>query len=453
MDMTLLNMNDPGDSAKESMNRLPPAPVSLEAVGLRRQFMVDLILKHLYLGGEMAVGVLARRLRLPVSVIMPVLDFMRVVRLLEVPQRGSFDADIRFALSDSGRSRAGQALERNRYVGPTPVPWTDYCERVRRQSLARPVVTRERLQQALASVAADDELIDQLGAALNSGRGIYLHGPPGVGKTTLAEHLVRCLGGTVLIPHAVAVGDEIIRVFDPLAHRARPAASLEGGGARLQREPIADERWVVCDTPAVFAGGELTLSMIDLQFDPVDRFYTAPLQMKANGGLFIIDDLGRQRVSAPELLNRWIVPLDRGVDFLSLQSGGKLDVPFDVRLIFSSNLQPSQLDDEAFIRRLGYCIAMGPIAPQAYRELMAHACRREGVAFDEPSARYLIEVLYPRSGLPLLAAHPFDLVGRIGDRARFRGETPRLSEDALDWAWRSLANMQSLRVVEPGVSL
>jgi hypothetical protein len=438
MDMTDLTPGRGNPEAVPLANQIPSAPLTLEASGLRRQFLVDLLLKHFYQGGEMAAVSLSERLRLPLSLLMQVLDFMRVVRLLDVPQRGSFDADIRYGLSDAGRARAGEALERNRYVGPAPVTWAHYCEQVRRQSLSMYQIRREDLEQALATLAIDESLTEQLGAALNSGRGIYLHGPAGSGKTTLAEYLARCLGGSVLIPHAVLAGEDIIQLFDPLVHRVQPGCSaVVSSGPSLERDRGGDGRWVVCDRPAVFAGGELTLSMVELQLDPVNRYYTAPLQMKANNGLFIIDDLGRQKVPARELLNRWIVPLDRRVDFLGLHGGAKLELPFDVQLIFSSNLLPSQLDDAAFVRRLGYRIAMGAISPQSYRELLALACRREGLAYDEVAARYLVEVLHPRSSLPLLASHPFDVIARIGDRARYLGEVPQLNQASIDWAWRT----------------
>ncbi len=456
MDMTELKPRRQTEAAAPPTSPLPAAPMSLESTGLRRQFLVDLLLKHLYQGGEMAAVSLSDRLKLPLSLLIHVLDFMRVVRLLEVPQRGNFEADIRYGLSDTGRARAGEALDRNRYVGPAPVTWTVYCEQVRRQSLDKRPIRREDLEQALAPLALDESLNEQLGAALNSGRGIYLHGPAGAGKTTLAEYLARCMGGSVLIPHAILAGDDIIQLFDPLVHRAQSVLvgdSQTQVGRSLQREMAGDGRWIVCDRPAVFAGGELTLDMVELQLDPVNRYYVAPLQMKANNGLFIIDDLGRQKVPARELLNRWIVPLDRRVDFLGLQGATKLELPFDVQLIFSSNLRPSELDDDAFVRRLGYRISMGAISARTYRELLAHACRREGLAYDEGAARYLIDILHPRSALPLLASHPFDLIGRIGDRARYLGENPALTDETLDWAWRSFfdsqASAEQMRELQP----
>ncbi|RIK99081.1 MAG: ATPase [Burkholderiales bacterium] len=416
--------------------RIPVEPIrppqSLEATGLSDAVVFDLVLKHLRRHGDCSTAELAMLIALPVPVLDRLLGFLRTERLVEIPGRGNFDADVRFSLTDLGRARAEDAFQRNRYIGAAPVSLADYVAQVGRQRISGARIAPDRLAQVLQPLVLPPELIATLGAAVNSQRPMFLYGPSGAGKTWLAEHLVDVIEGAIWVPHAIEVDGEIIQVFDPIVHRPI-GASHAGGSFDRSRQP--DGRWVLCERPVVKLGGEMTLSMMDLELDPVTRFYKAPAQLKANNGALVFDDLGRQRSSASQILNRWIVPLDRRVDYLSLHTGTSFEVPFDALVFFSSNLSPASLDDPAFVRRLGYKIRLDALDEAAYRCVFRQACERADVEHDESAADFLIDELHRRSGMPLLAAYPLDLVLKIRDRAVYEGSVARLTPEALSWAW------------------
>jgi len=411
----------------------PTQPVTLDDTGLGADFVVDLLLKHVLRRGQLTVALLSERTALSVSVIEPVLAFMRGERLVEVPRRGELDAHVTYALTDLGRARAEEAMRRSLYVGPAPVTLEAYIERVDRQKVLGQPVTMERLRGALAGTVIRESLLEQLGAAMSSGRSIFIYGPSGSGKTYLAEHLVDVLTGTIWVPHAILVEDQVIQVYDPVVHLQAMGSTQERAFDRA-RKP--DPRWVNTRRPVVRVGGELSLSMLDLDFDPLTRFYRAPAQLKANNGVLILDDLGRQRTPVHELLNRWIVPLDRRIDFLTLHTGTKFMVPFDMTVVFSSNLSPSNLDDPAFVRRLGYKIYVGAMNVDEYRQVFRSACTLTGVPYSAEAERYLIDELHRRTGTPLLAAYPADLLMKIRHRATFEGSEPYATPALMEWAWK-----------------
>ena len=409
----------------------PAAPRTLEEARLPESMLIDLMLRTLSRAGELRAGELAALLCLPLAVIEPTLEFLRRNKLFEVPRRGHFDAEIAYALTEAGRARALDAFDKCRYVGPAPVALADYVAQVERQSLRGVRVDLPRMRTAIGDAVVPDALLARLGAALNSGRAIYLYGPSGSGKTYLAERIVRATGGTIFVPHAFHVDGEIVQIFDPLVHESAPGAPVEG----LALRAVEDVRWVRVRRPVVVTGGELTLDMLDLALEPHSRFYIAPPQLKANGGMLVIDDLGRQRVPVRDLMNRWIVPLDRQVDYMALHTGTKFQVPFDVTVVFSSNLSPSEIGDPAFLRRLGYKIYVGALDEMGYRAVFRQACTRASLSHDQAGEDFLIHELHAKNRLPLYPTVPYDVISKVRDRAMFTGEAPRLDPESLRWAW------------------
>ncbi|NMM20019.1 MAG: ATP-binding protein [Rhodoferax sp.] len=414
---------------------LEPAPIgSAEAKGLPDAFLVELLLRHFSRMGELRLFEISQRLALSASRIETLLTHMRTLKLVEVPRRGAMEGDVSYALTELGHTQAKLASEKCQYVGPAPVTLDEYVSMVRDQSLRLHPTTVQRLKVAMGNLVIDEEMLPSLGSALNSGRAIYLYGPSGSGKTYLAEHLVKTLQGHIWVPHAIYVDSEVIQVFDPMVHRAVEESTLTERS--LSRDAAPDGRWVRIERPVVITGGELTLQMLELEFDNLSHVYVAPPQMKANNGIFVIDDLGRQRISPRELLNRWIGPLDRHVDYLSLHTGGKFEVPFDVTVIFSSNLTPDELTDAAFARRLGYKILIGALSQTGYREVIAQACQRVGMEFDTEVVDFMIDHLHPSYEQAYLPCIPYDVISKIRDRARYLGQVPRLTPELIEWAWK-----------------
>lgn len=416
----------------------PPAePVGVESAdarGLPDTFLVELLLRHFARMGELRLFEISRRLGLSAPRIEALLTHMRSLRLVEVPRRGEVEGDVSYALTELGHQQAKIAFEKCQYVGPAPVTLDEYAGRVRDQSLRLHPTTAQRLRVAMDNLVIGEEMLPSLGSALNSGRAIYLYGPSGSGKTYLAEHLVKTLQGHIWVPHAIYVDGEVILVFDPMVHHAVEEAVLTERG--LSRDAVSDGRWVRIERPVVITGGELTLQMLELEFDSLSRLYVAPPQMKANNGIFVIDDLGRQRVSPRELLNRWIGPLDRHVDYLGLHTGAKFQVPFDLTVIFSSNLSPDELTDSAFSRRLGYKIPIGALSQEGYRKVVAQACQRVGVVFDAETIDFMIDRLHPSYEQMYLPCIPYDVISKIRDRALYLGQVPRLTPELIEWAWK-----------------
>lgn len=412
----------------------PPLPRDIESTGMPSFFLVELLLKIFFHGGQLRLWDLTDRSKLPVAVIEPLLGFMRAERLTEtLGHKSGSSAEVAYALTDLGRERALGALAKSQYAGPCPVTLESYVAQTEKQSLRYMHIGRAAVQAAFSGVVLGDGLLDQVGPALNSGRSIFIYGPSGSGKTYLAERLGAVLEGSIFVPHAIEVDNEIIQIFDPMVHR--PLENTEPEVRSLDRRNAHDERWVHCLRPVVTTGGELTLAMLDLEFDATTRFYAAPPQLRANNGLLILDDLGRQRVAARDLLNRWIIPMDRRIDYLALHTGKKFRVPFDVALVFSTNLSPDRLADEAFLRRLGYKIHIGPMPEAKYREIFQQACSRLGVPYSDEAFAYLLQRLHAPAGRPLFACYPQDILSKAVDLALYQGTLPELSPATLDWAW------------------
>ncbi len=409
---------------------LPPAPRDLGETGLPHAFLVDLALKLLAQRGSLSLQALAWQIHLPRSLLVSVMEFVRNDRLVEISRGGMPDLDAHFQLTDKGRERAATAIRRCSYAGPAPVPLEIYQAIVTTQAVSNERFEASEVRRALSDVVLDPELVDQVGAAMNSGRAMLLYGPPGSGKTYIAELLSRLARGTIAVPYALFVSGEVVQVYDPTFHQALEQEAPEGLLDRAH-----DRRWQVCRRPMIVSGGELTLSMLDLQFDEQTRFYQAPPHVKANGGIYVVDDLGRQLVSPRDLMNRWIVPLDRRQDYLTLHNGFKFSVPFEMTVVFSTNLQPAQLADEAFLRRFGYKIMVGPVDPDSYRALFERVCDEYGVRFDAQGLDWLLRDRHHRTGRPLLACYPRDLIGRVRDLAVYQRVPAEMSVQALARAW------------------
>jgi len=353
--------------------------------------------------------------------------------MLEVTRRGQNEADLQVDLTSGGRARAADWLARNQYVGPAPVPLEAYIQRVRAQSASSLRVSVEQVRAAFADLVVPLELQDQLGIAVNSGRPMLLYGPAGSGKTYLAERMQRLLTGTIAVPHAISVHGEVIRVFDEHWHKPVSGPETAQGGLDSRARP--DARWIMCERPCVMAGGELTLEMLDLSFDARAGYYEAPPHFKANNGLFIVDDLGRQVVTPRALMNRWIVPMERGEDYLMLRSGGKFSIPFNMVLAFCSNLRPKDLEDAAFLRRMGQKVEVGPLSLDDYRRVFESVCFSRGMVADDSAFDRLLQMHRQDGKRPLLACYPRDLINLATSRAIFLGVEPQPSAELMSWAW------------------
>lgn len=415
---------------------LPPAPRQPQDTGLPLLLLTELLLKVMHQHGLQHLQEISQHLKLGPALLEELFAPLRKETLVDVRLRGARDGDVTYELTSAGRARAADALSRNLYSGAAPVPIGAYEAQVQAQSVANMGVTKDRFEQVLADVVMRPDLRDQLGAALNSRSAIMLYGPPGAGKTFLCEQMARLLTGHIAVPHAVEVGGEIIRLYDPLVHR--PARATEGPLlASIDNRQRSDSRWVLCERPVVVTGGELTLEMLDLVFDPRAGYYQAPPHFKANNGLFLVDDLGRQLITPRQLLNRWLLPMDQRHDYLMLRNGAKFRIPFDTQLFFSTNLPPNEVADDAFMRRIGYKIHVGPVELDDYRRIMREACDAYQVHYTDAAFDHLVQHYHGRLGQPLLACYPRDLVSQIADYAAYLEQAPEMSVATLDWAWHN----------------
>jgi predicted ATPase with chaperone activity len=433
--MQPLSTLKPGASPEPALRSpaalLPPRPRSVEETGLSMAYIADLVIRALYIVGEMTGQDIVELLHLPYeNILEQAIAYLRREQMVEVKGTGGLgEKGFRYQATAKGIGRAREIGERSQYLGPAPVPLGVYMNVMQRQTTRGLVVSDETITQAFAHLVVGDSLLAQLGPAINSGRSIFLFGHAGNGKTSIAEAVARLLADAIIIPHAVIIDGQVIRTFDPVHHNTIPIPP--------EQEALTDRRWVVTKRPVVVTGGELNMAALDLVYDEQSKYYEAPLQMKANGGLFLIDDFGRQQIEPHALLNRWIVPLEKRVDFLTLHTGKKIEVPFDQLIIFSTNLEPKDLVDEAFLRRIRYKIQVPNPTWQEYREILKRICEDRNVAYSDEGLRYLIESEYPRRKIEPRSVHPRDLIDQLIDIARFMKVPPTMSRELLAASCRS----------------
>jgi predicted ATPase with chaperone activity len=405
----------------------------------------DLILKLLYIQGARTGYQLIESIRLPFEIVDSLLLDLQQRRFIEVRStNGPSRTGYTFDLTMAGRDRAREALATNQYAGPAPVPLARYREWVELQSVRWTRVTRERVRAAFQDLVLADRLFEMLGPAVNSAGSLFIHGPPGNGKTRIAELIARLLGEeAVYIPYAVEIDGQVMVLYDPVHHRPQSGAPpLETGDTRhdvllRHQGDQADQRYARVARPVVAAGGELTLEQLDLQYDPNTKLYRAPFQVKANGGVLIIDDFGRQRIPPHELLNRWIVPLERRLDYLTLHTGMKFPVPFDCMVIFATNLDPIELVDEAFLRRIHYKVEVPNPLRDEFEIIFERECLARGIPFDPRAVEYLYRRHYDLRGTPPRGCHPRDILRHLESIARYHECEPTLSEELLEQSCRS----------------
>ena len=419
----------------ESKSIVPPVPETLEDTGLAASVLQQLILKMLYSKGEMLGGDLADKLGLKFSLIEGIIDLFKHQRLIEAKRSlGMGNSTVLFALTDTGRNHARECLESNQYNGPAPVPLYQYTQIVRRQRRADGWLTPEALQQTYRRMVVTPRILAQIGPAVSSGNSFLIYGQPGNGKTFLAEALMNVDDSCVYVPHALDCQGTIVQVFDPLYHQPVPddeELSVFSNG------PQYDRRWIKCRRPFIVTGGELTLEMLDLNYNATSKIYDAPYQLKANNGIYLIDDFGRQQCTPAEILNRWIVPMERRVDYLKFMSGGKITVPFEAFLIFSTNQNPEQLGDEAFLRRIQYKMLLRSPDAQEFATIFQRFCESKSLRHHDGLIARFIDKHYRQAKRAFRRCHPRDVLSHAIDLIHFEKLPFELTDDLVDRAFES----------------
>ena len=416
----------------------PPPPKRIEEMKLPRVMMRDILLKTMFRKNVDMVTDISKAICLPSAVTQELVDMAREQKLLEAT--GTLNANsgnqMGYQLTDAGKNRALDALAQSEYFGAMPVPLDVYREQVKRQSIRNIQISRDQLTGAMGHLILPPDLLDQLGPAVGAGRSILMYGPPGNGKSSISNGIRDAMGDKVYVPHAIEYAGQVITVYDPIVHSA--AEGDEQDMSSLRRVAKFDSRYVKCDRPTVITGGELSLNMLDLVYNPTARTYQAPLQLKSTGGIFIVDDLGRQEESPQSLVNRWIVPLEESKDILSLQSGEKFEVPFDTLVIFSTNFHPNEIFDQAALRRIFYKIKIDGPSQENFLKIFALVAKKKGLPLDETSLIHLLKTKYPTIDNTYANYQPVFLIDQIISICEFEGIPYQMRPDLIDRAWANM---------------
>ena len=417
----------------------PPAPKRLDEMSLSQIFMRDIALKTLFRKNTNTVSALAKALCLPIGITQELIDLGRSQSLIEA--MGTLSAsttgnEMGYQLTDSGKARALDALSQSEYFGAMPVPLEIYREQVKRQSIRNVQITRDQLLGAMGHLVLPEQLISHLGPAVSSGRSILMYGPPGNGKSSISNGIRDAMGDKIYVPRAIEYSGQVISVYDPIVHSA--AETAEDDPTQLRRSNRFDSRYVLCDRPTVITGGELSLNMLDLVYNPTARTYQAPLQLKSTGGIFIVDDLGRQAEPPQALVNRWIVPLEESKDILALQSGEKFEVPFDTLVIFSTNFHPNEIFDQAALRRIFFKIKIDGPNQQDFLKIFALVARKKKLELDEAALVYLLKTKYPTIDNVYANYQPVFLIDQMLAVCDFEGWPYRMTKELVDRAWSNM---------------
>jgi hypothetical protein len=417
----------------------PPSPRSLDDTGLSIIMMRDILLKSMFRTNQSLVSALSKIISLPVPLTQELVDLARTQKLLTA--MGTMSAtsgnEMGYELTDAGKARALDALSQSEYYGAMPVPLDQYQVQIKRQSVRDIKLNRDQLMSGMGHLILPPDLIDNLGPAVTSGRSILLYGPPGNGKSSISHGIRAALGDKVYVPRAIEYSGQIISVYDPIVHSAAEAAVDDPNSLRRTSNRF-DNRYVYCERPSVITGGELSLDMLDLNYNPTARTYQAPLQLKATGGIFIIDDLGRQAEPPQKIVNRWIVPLEESRDILALQSGEKFTVPFDTLVIFSTNFHPNQIFDGAALRRIFFKIKIDGPSQENFLKIFAMVARKKKMPLDETALMHLMKVKFPTIANNYANYQPVFLIDQMIAMCEFENIPYQMTPDLIDRAWGNM---------------